>query len=49
MISDPDLGVREAAYIKFKSVTGNNFLNLDAQSAAAWWAKHRDEFIHPKK
>jgi hypothetical protein len=49
MMSDPDLGVRTAAYIKFKSITGNNFLNLDSRAAANWWVKHRDEYVRPKK
>jgi large-conductance mechanosensitive channel len=49
MTSDPDLGAREAAYQKFKSVTGNNFLNLDNATAISWWTKHRDEFVKPKK
>ncbi len=49
MTSDADLSVREAAYIKFKSVAGNNFLNLDTATATTWWAKHRSEFISEKK
>jgi hypothetical protein len=49
MTSDPDLGAREAAYQKFRIVSGNNFLNLDNGRAAIWWTKHRDEFVKPKK
>ena len=49
MMSDPDLSVRTAAYVKFKSVTQAQFLNLDAFTASQWWSTHRAEWVNPKK
>lgn len=45
MLFDNDLGVRQAAYVKFKTVTGAEFLNLDSQSANMWWTEHSEAFI----
>ena len=45
MMSDEDLTVRTAAYVRFKAITKAQFLNLDAGSAVLWWGEHRKDFV----
>ena len=54
MTSDPELSVREAAFIRFKQLRGDNdpehnIQNLDNYTVSQWWSKHRQEFIENKK
>lgn len=44
MLSDPALDVREAAYVKFKQITGARFLNLDSEAAIEWRSRHSKDF-----